>query len=302
MPSPRKPVLQTWCTLVALGDQEGRGNHTGYPAGWKGEVLQGNQLNDLVDGLEANHLLQGYSYILTGYIGSASFLNAVMKTVQRLREASPGVSFLCDPVMGDHGKLYVPKELVQIYREQSSDEAESFRSGASRAHPGAAEVVPLASVLTPNRFEAELLTDRPIASKGDAAEACRELHERGPHTVLITSMSFEGDGATPSSYLLMMASRKEAGGAVRQWTLQVPRIDKNFTGTGDLTAALFLAWMHRKPSVEELPEVLEKVGATLQTVLGETTRLGRSEIALIQSQDALRAPTVEYHAQELSPE
>lgn len=163
-------------------------------------------------------------------------------------------------------------------------------------------MVPLASVLTPNRFEAELLTDRPIASKGDAAEACRELHERGPHTVLITSMSFEGDGATPSSYLLMMASRKEAGGAVRQWTLQVPRIDKNFTGTGDLTAALFLAWMHRKPSVEELPEVLEKVGATLQTVLGETTRLGRSEIALIQSQDALRAPTVEYHAQELSPE
>lgn len=93
-------------------------NHTGYPAGWKGEVLQGNQLDDLIDGLEANHLLEGYSAVLTGYIGSMSFLVAVMKTVQRLRQASPSVSFLCDPVMGDHGKLYVPEELVHIYREQ----------------------------------------------------------------------------------------------------------------------------------------------------------------------------------------
>jgi pyridoxine kinase len=93
-------------------------NHTGYPAGWKGEVLQGAQLDDLIDGLETNHLLSGYSAVLTGYIGSKSFLIAVMKTVQRLRQASPHVSFLCDPVMGDHGKLYVPEELVKIYREQ----------------------------------------------------------------------------------------------------------------------------------------------------------------------------------------
>jgi len=93
-------------------------NHTGYAAGWTGEVLQGAQLNALVDGLESNALLAGYSHMLTGYIGSASFLSAVLKTLGRVRAASPGVSFLCDPVMGDHGKLYVPEELVQIYREQ----------------------------------------------------------------------------------------------------------------------------------------------------------------------------------------
>ena len=39
---------------------------------------------------------------------------------------------------GDNGKLYVPEERVAIYRE---------------------EVVPLASVLTPNQFEAEALTE-----------------------------------------------------------------------------------------------------------------------------------------------
>nr|CAD1829432.1 unnamed protein product [Ananas comosus var. bracteatus] len=42
---------------------------------------------------------------------------------------------VCDPVMGDEGKLYVPQELVSVHREK---------------------VVPVASMLTPNQFEAEI--------------------------------------------------------------------------------------------------------------------------------------------------
>lgn len=41
---------------------------------------------------------------------------------------------VCDPVLGDNGKLYVPEELVAIYRD---------------------EVVPRATVVTPNQFECE---------------------------------------------------------------------------------------------------------------------------------------------------
>ena len=54
-------------------------NHKGYPT-CRGEVLQGNQLSDLVQGLHANGLLGGYSHMLTGYIGSASFLRARVPT------------------------------------------------------------------------------------------------------------------------------------------------------------------------------------------------------------------------------
>lgn len=39
---------------------------------------------------------------------------------------------VCDPVMGDNGKLYVPEELVNIYKN---------------------EIVPLADIVTPNQFE-----------------------------------------------------------------------------------------------------------------------------------------------------
>ena len=61
--------------------------------------------------------------------------------------ATPLPRAVCDPVLGDGGKLYVPTELVEAYR---------------------AEVVPLAAVVTPNQFEAELLTGRAVRTVDDA--------------------------------------------------------------------------------------------------------------------------------------
>lgn len=41
---------------------------------------------------------------------------------------------VCDPVMGDNGRMYVPEELKDIYRTL---------------------IVPLADIVTPNSFEAQ---------------------------------------------------------------------------------------------------------------------------------------------------
>ena len=105
-------------------------NHTGYAAGVRGDVLQGDQLRALVDGLGANGLLSGYTHLLTGYIGSPSFLRAVVDALVAMRAANApeAVAYFCDPVLGDGGKLYVPEALVEIYRD---------------------DVVPLATVRTP---------------------------------------------------------------------------------------------------------------------------------------------------------
>ena len=59
-----------------------------------------------------NDLLQNYSHILTGYIGSASFLEAVASVIERVQAQSPQVKYVCDPVLGDNGKLYVPESLI----------------------------------------------------------------------------------------------------------------------------------------------------------------------------------------------
>ena len=62
-------------------------NHTGYPV-FKGSVMDGAALTELVAGLEANGLLH-YTHLLTGYIGSLSLLETVAIIVGKLREVNP---------------------------------------------------------------------------------------------------------------------------------------------------------------------------------------------------------------------
>ena len=44
-------------------------NHTGYSAGVRGQILDDSQLQELIDGLDANNI-NSYSHIINGYIGS----------------------------------------------------------------------------------------------------------------------------------------------------------------------------------------------------------------------------------------
>ena len=52
--------------------------------------------------------------------------------------------YICDPVLGDHGKFYVPSELTVLFREK---------------------VVPLAYMITPNQFEAEQIAECTISDE-----------------------------------------------------------------------------------------------------------------------------------------
>ncbi|KAJ8429511.1 hypothetical protein Cgig2_016243 [Carnegiea gigantea] len=49
-------------------------------------------------------------------------------------------------------------------------------------------VVPVVSMLTPNQFEAELLTGLRIASEQDGREACNKLHAARPSKTIIPSL------------------------------------------------------------------------------------------------------------------
>lgn len=70
---------------------------------------------------------------------------------------------VCDPVMGDDDRLYVSGDLVAAYKDH---------------------IVPLATLLTPNQHEAELLTGTKIDSQAAAVAACQALHQRGIATVV----------------------------------------------------------------------------------------------------------------------
>ncbi|GLC35701.1 hypothetical protein PLESTB_000485400 [Pleodorina starrii] len=265
-------------------------NHTGYPS-FKGSVFDGDQLRALAAGLEANGLLT-HTHLLTGYIGSLSLLQSIAELCSQLKRHSPNLTYVCDPVLGDEGRLYAPRELVDAY---------------------AASIVPLASVLVPNQFEAELLTGgKPIASLDDALAAAEALMERGPHTVVITSMALPAD---PRVITLVAATRLpqradgRLGGAARL-QMRIDRINAYFTGTGDLFAALLLAWMHHHPG--DLATALEKAVGGLQAVLADTVRhcgpaalaaerssevCALRELRLIPCQGQLQDPPIRYRCE-----
>lgn len=84
--------------------------------------------------------------------------------------------------MGDDGIMYVPKELLPIYRD---------------------EIIPLADIVTPNQFEVELLTGTSIKSEQDAWTAVEWFHNKGIKTVAISSSELGG-----SDSLLALVSHK----------------------------------------------------------------------------------------------
>ena len=83
--------------------------------------------------------------------------------IEVLREQNPELVYVCDPVLGDEGRLYLPGEMVGLYKS---------------------DLLPLATLLTPNQFEAEQLTGAPVTTEQEALQACHALLAKGPKTVV----------------------------------------------------------------------------------------------------------------------
>ncbi|GAX75383.1 hypothetical protein CEUSTIGMA_g2827.t1 [Chlamydomonas eustigma] len=256
-------------------------NHTGYPT-FKGSVFDGKHLQDLLDGLEVNELTN-YSHLLTGYIGSVSLLNKIAEVCRKLKEWNSELTYVCDPVLGDEGRLYVPLEMVESYRNT---------------------IVPLASILVPNQFEAELITELKINSPADGFKACTKLQEMDPHTVVITSMTLASEPGTVT-LLASTSISQDRGPSYQQVSLTIPRINAYFTGTGDLLAALLLGRLHKRPN--DLSTAIEEAVASLQSILLDTAEAcgeevlmaprsadvcNKRELRLIQGQEHLVDPKI----------
>lgn len=266
-------------------------NHTGYSS-WGGKKMDGEELCALMDGLDANSLLDSYTHLLTGYAGSESFLKTIVSVAKRLKAKCSDLLYICDPVMGDNDKLYVPKELVKIYSE---------------------EVVPLANILLPNQFESEMLTGMKIRTQEDALKVCEKLHDRGPSIVVITSLTLK-ESKDKSIVMILSHRDKDHRNA---YAIRVPRIDGYFTGTGDLTASLMLGYLGKGYSSKR---ALEMTASSVHAVLKRTSRheaklakiaietcrprtrrpsrtIPPPELRLIQSQKELRSPPSLLHAE-----
>lgn len=104
----------------------------------------------------------------TGFIGQA---DAAQQIAARLRDHKvPHV--VIDPVLVNHkGEAMFGPELTAVYRQS---------------------LFPLASLVTPNRREAELLTGQPVTTIAQGETAVAHLHTLGPQAILLKSLP-DGD-------------------------------------------------------------------------------------------------------------
>ena len=125
---------------------------------------------------------EGYRQLLSVCEGRSNASVPNYHTSFSTIEPPKSVCAVCDPVMGDHGRLYVKEDILPVYRD---------------------EIVPISSVMTPNQFEAEQLLGRKLRTEREAITACQELHGRGPHTVvsrsLLYSETFQATSAAAST-------------------------------------------------------------------------------------------------------
>lgn len=262
-------------------------NHTGYTEGFKGQVLNEKQLAEVFSGLVANNLHLLYTHLLTGYVGDPAFLREIANILKALRSVNPALVYVCDPVMGDDGVMYVPKELLPIYRD---------------------EIVPLADIVTPNQYEVELLTGKSIKSEQDAWDAIEWFHDKGVKTVAISSSEL----GTGSEIIIAIVSHKH-GSNIQRCRINIPKQGNGirFTGTGDLFASLFLA--HFTLTKLDICATLERTIASLQAVITKTLSFvpeevksgkepvtsAQRELKIVQSKHEIEEPTVALRCSEL---
>ncbi|MCA1970277.1 MAG: pyridoxal kinase PdxY [Rhizobium sp.] len=212
-----------------------------------------SEFDHAIDDLIGAPWLGEVKAVLSGYFGNAAQPRAVARLVRALRARDPDLLYVCDPVMGDVGGLYLGEETAVAIRDA---------------------LIPLASVATPNRYELEWLVGARLSTNAEIMEAALSL---GPSRMLVTSAVPMMAGGTGNLYL----SGKHALLAEHRL------IDNPPNGLGDLTSALFLARL-----LAGVPEerALQLTTASVFEILARTAKRGGDELTLESDASSLSTP------------
>ncbi len=215
-----------------------------------GGPVPADVLGSMLEGLAGSGVLGDIDAVLTGYLGESDQVGPILDIVERIKRANPKAVFVCDPVLGDDGRIYVSEEL-----------ADAMLNG----------LVPHADWLAPNAFELGVMTGRAIETLEDARAAARRY---GKPMLISSIRSATGIG-----------NLYAAPGA--DWFCETPRLPRAPKGTGDLFTALFTA---RRMRGEAPAVALEAATGAVYDVIVRSLAAESEDLALPQAQDILDDP------------
>jgi pyridoxine kinase len=216
-------------------------------------VPEAEQFSALMKDLETAPWLGEVAGVLSGYLGDAPQAKAVASLVAAVRARNPHALYVCDPVMGDLGGLYVPEVLAAMLRDV---------------------LIPIADIVTPNRYELEWIIGRKLDDLESTVSAARAL---GRPRMLITSAPSLVAGGTGNLLVTRSTTLLAEHGIV----------ERPPNGLGDLTAAVFLARLLDGQADER---ALQSTTAAVFEILARTTKRGGDELQLETDAQSLSHP------------
>lgn len=195
-------------------------NHTGYGK-WQGEIFSKDHIKKIIDGLIDLGIAPQCQAILSGYMGSADICSEVQDTVKKFKALNPHLIYLCDPVIGNTS-CFVKPEVLDFFKSHLT-----------------------ADIITPNQFEAEILSGIKINNTQDLKKVAAHFHQRGIQIVVITGLKLADLDPEP---LYVFAADQQ-----RAYLVKTPEHDfpVPLNGTGDLFSAIYLGHYLKTRKIEE---------------------------------------------------
>jgi pyridoxine kinase len=242
-------------------------NRPGYPT-IRGRVLEAQLVADLLQGIEERGAVDTARAILSGYLGSAEIASIVADFVTRARAKNPALLYACDPVLGDRNTgLFVRPDIPALVRDR---------------------LCPLADIITPNHFELEWLCGAEAKTTEQVIAQARELHARGPSTIVVTSAELTD---TPDGQIEMLAIE-----AKQAWRVRTPKLPISPNGTGDLFAALLVS---ARVLGNDTPAALSHAASAIYAVLETTAARATTEMRIVEAAELLVRPKNRFDAEEI---
>ena len=216
-------------------------------------VIADDQFAAAIDDIVSSPWAHNLKAVISGYFGGVGQVAAVAGLVKALKAKNPDLVYLCDPVIGDLKGLYVPEPIASAIRDQ---------------------LIPLADITTPNRFELGWLCGVELIANAEIMEAALSL---GPRRVLVTSAIPMMSGGIGN----LLLTERHAMLAEHRMVGNPPN------GLGDFTAALFLSRLLKGETEER---ALQMTTASVFEILARSVKRGADELMLSEDYSSFAAP------------
>ena len=212
-------------------------------------VVEAKILSDILSDIGRSKQRSEIMAIMTGYFADADQVRLTGDWIRAQKATHPDLVYLCDPVMGDDGGLYIAEAVAEAIRDV---------------------LIPLCDFVTPNRFELAWLCG------GDTDDDPGPSMMRLPVPCVLAT-SIPGSDDHQIGNLLRFDEQT--------YRIEHERFANPPNGTGDLMSATFLGWYLRGMAPVE---AFERATSATLAIVRKSVQLGTDELQLAGSHRLLQ--------------